>query len=296
MQIGVARVPLYAAGLAVIVAAAITGCAASSGSGSAGPSAEPSVTPQQAVLLAAKTSKSVESLSGTMTAQVNAKPGWEGSTTGQPTDMTMSGTFAEQLHPLLVSASIGSLTAQGTAMPGGLTEILSPTTLYLKWPILSQEMHSTKPWLAIPLSSLGKGAGISLDQAMNQTTGGSDPLAQTQMLGGATDVRELTSGTANGVPVTEYTGTLSLDRALSYLTGSAKSQMEQAISAAGFRTATFTAWIDANHQVRKATITEVGTQVTETVTITMISINHPVDIAVPPASQTTSEPNLKSLG
>jgi hypothetical protein len=282
MQLSIARLPLCTAGLAVIVAAAVTGCAASSGSGSAGSSAEPSVTPQQAVLLAAKTTKSVESLSGTMTAQLNAKPGWEGSTTGRPTDMTMAGTFAEQLHPLLVSASIGSLTVQGTPMPGGLTEILSPTTLYLKW--------------SIPLSSLGKGTGMSLDQAMNQTTGGSDPLAQTQMLGGATDVHQLISGTADGVPVTEYTGTLSLDRALSSLTGSAKTQMEQAISAAGFRTATFTAWIDANHRVRKATITEVGTQVTETVTITMTSINQPVDIAVPPASQTTSVPNLNSLG
>ena len=46
----------------------------------------------------------------------------------------------------------------------------------------------------------------------------------------------------------------------------AKSEAQQAIAAAGFSTATFTVWIDGQHTVRKAVVTEVGKTVTETTT------------------------------
>jgi hypothetical protein len=202
----------------------------------------------------------------------------------------MTATFPEQLHPsLLAGVNIESLSSAGMSLPGGLTEIITPATLYLKWSFLTQTLHLTRPWLAIPVSSISNSSGINLSQIFSQATG-SGPLTQSQLLQGATSVRQVGTGSIGGVPVTEYTGTLPLDKGISYLSGSAKTEAQQAIAAAGFSTATFTVWIDGQHTVRKAVVTEVGKTVTETITTTITSINQPVNIALPTAGQTSPLP------
>jgi hypothetical protein len=175
------------------------------------------------------------------------------------------------------------------SLPGGLAEIITSATLYMKWSFLTQTLHLTRPWLAIPVSSISKSSGINLSQIFSQATG-SGPLTQSQLLQGATSVRQVGTGSIGGVPVTEYTGTLPLDKGISYLSGSAKTEAQQAIAAAGFSTATFTVWIDGQHTVRKAIVTEVGKTVTETITTTITSINQPVNIALPMAGQTSPLP------
>jgi hypothetical protein len=202
----------------------------------------------------------------------------------------MSATFAEQVHPSPVaSVNIASLSSAGMSVPGGLAEIVTTSTLYLKWSYLTQMLHLSKPWLAIPLSSLSQSGGVNLSQILSQATG-SGPLAQSQLLQGATSVRQVGTGSLDGVPVTEYTGTLPLDKGLSYLSGAAKAQLQQAMASAGFTEMTFTVWIDGQHTVRKAVDTETGKDVTETITTTITSINQPVNIAVPTASQTSPLP------
>jgi hypothetical protein len=203
----------------------------------------------------------------------------------------MSATFAEQLHPsLLASVDIGTLSAAGQSLPGGLSEIVTPSTLYLKWSFLTSALHLGKPWLAIPVSSLGKKSGVNLTQIFSQLQS-SGPLTESQLLAGATSVRQVGTGTIDGVAVTEYTGTLPLDKGMSFLSGSVKAQVQQAIAAAGLRTATFTVWIDGQHLVRKSLVTESGKSLTEVITTTITGINQPVNIAVPPASQTSPMPS-----
>jgi hypothetical protein len=290
-----ARLPLYAAGLAAIAAAALTGCGANSSSGSgsaaAGTPAAPGGTPAApggalgAVRLAAKTASGANSFTGTMAIQIAAKPGASGSG-----DFALAATFAERLHPaLLASVDIGSLSSSGTSLPGGLSEIVTPGTLYLKWNFLTQELHLTRPWLTIPVSAMSKSSGVNLGQIFGEATG-SGPLTESQLLAGATAVRQVGTGTLDGVPVTEYTGTLPLDKGIAYLSGSARTQLQQAITAAGFTTAAFTVWIDGQHLVRKAIVTEVGKTVSETTTTTITSINQPLSVTVPSASQTSPLP------
>ena len=98
--------------------------------------------------------------------------------------------------------------------------------------------------------------------------------------------------------MTEYTGTVSLDKGMQYLTGSAKAAMQKQITAAGLTTATFTVWVDGQRVMRKAVITENGTAVTEVVTVAINTINQPVSIPVPAAGQTTPLPSgaLGSVG
>jgi type IV secretory pathway ATPase VirB11/archaellum biosynthesis ATPase len=77
---------------------------------------------------------------------------------------------------------------------------------------------------------------------------------------------------------------------MQYLSGTAKAAMQQQITAAGLKTATFTVWVDGQQVMRKAVITETGTALTEVITVSSSSINQPVNIAVPAADQTTALP------
>ena len=287
MHPGAARWPSYTAGIAVIVAAAITGCGANSSPTAGGGSARQApASALDTVKLAAKTASSANSFTGTMDLRASVKPG-AASSSGS---VNMSASFAEQLRPsLLASVSISSLSAAGMSLPGGLNEIITPSTLYLKWSFLTQTLHLSKPWLAIPVSSIGKSSGLNLSQMLSQATN-SDPLTQSQLLQGATSVRQVGTGNLNGLPVTEYTGTVPLDKGLTYLSGSAKAQVQQAMASAGLSTATFTVWIDGQHTVRKAVLTEVGKGLTETITTTITSINQPVNVTPPSAGQTSSLP------
>ena len=276
---------VYAAGLTAILAAALGGCAATSSGTAATSSAAPS-SPLDAVRLASKTTSGATSFTGSMSLQATAKSGSSGSQ-----NVSMTATMAERLHPsLLAQLNVGTVSGAGSTLPPGLDEIATPTAIYMRWPYLTQALHLTKPWLGIPLSSLSKGTGVNFSQLFSQATS-SSPLNESQMLAGATDVRKAGTGTIDGVAVTEYTGSLSLDKGIQYLSGSVKAQVQKEITAAGLTTGTFTVWIDAQHTMRKAIIKENGTTLTETITITVDTLNQPVNITVPAADQTSPLPS-----
>ena len=296
MRARIGRSPFYLAGLTAIATAALAGCAAGSpgtGATGAGTQAAASSSPLDAVQLAAKTTGGANSFTGTMSVQATAKAGAPSSG-----NVSMTATMAEQLRPsLLAEVQIGTFSAAGQSLPGGLSEIITPSNLYLKWSLLTQELHTGKPWLVIPVSALSKSSGVNLSQLFSQATN-SSPLNESQMLAGASGVRKVGTGTIDGVPVTEYTGTVSLDKGMQYLSGSSRAAMQKQIAAAGLSTATFTVWVDGQRVMRKAVITEQGTAVTEVVTVAISTINQPVNIQVPAADQTTPLPSgaLGSLG
>lgn len=304
MSAGFVRQPWQAAGLAAMAAAAIAGCGASSASTpsasgattSAGSAATSSASALSAVQLAAKTAAGANTVTGTMSVQATVKPGATATpsgTTGAASsgNLDLTATFAEQLRPyLLASVDIGSLTSSGSSLPGGMSEILTPSTLYLKASVLTQELHLSKPWIVIPLSQISKSSGINLSQILDSVNG-NGPLTQSQLLAGATSVHQAGTSTLDGVRVTEYTGTLSLDKGLASLPSSTRTQLQQAIAAEGLTTANFTVWIDDSHTVRKSVVTEAGKALTETITTTVTSLGKPVKIALPPASQTAPLPS-----
>ena len=286
MDTRVARKPLRAAGFAVVLTAALAAC----GSQSAGSSSGASATPLSTIRLAAETSDNANSFTGTMSLKSTAKAG--GSTSD---DAAFNATFAEQLHPSLVAeVTFASLSTAGSTLPGSMTEILTTKTLYMKWAYLTQLLHTTKPWLALPLSTLGKSSGINLSQLLGQA-GSSSPLSESQLLGGATSVRKVGTGTLDGVAVTEYAGTLSLDKGIKYLSAGNRAAVQKQLTAAGLTTATFTVWIDGKSTVRKAIINENGTTVSDTITVAITSINQPVGVTIPAASQTSALPTSGDL-
>ena len=296
MRARTSRSPFYAAGLTAIAAAALAGCAAAgSGTGAAGSGANAAApsSPLDAVQLAAKTTGGANSFTGTMSVRATATSG--ASSSG---NVSITASMAEQLRPsLLTEVQIGTLSVAGQSLPGGLSEVVTPSNLYLKWSVLTQELHAGKPWLVIPVSALSKSSGVNLSQLFSQATN-SSPLNESQLLTGATGVRKVGTGTIDGVPVTEYTGTVSRDKGMQYLSGSARASMQKEVAAAGLTTATFTVWVDGQRVMRKAIITEHGTALTEVITVAISTLNQPVNIQIPAADQTTSLPAgaLGSLG
>jgi len=295
-----APLALPVAGLAAVLAGTLAGCepstvtAAAAAAASVGASPSVTQTPLAAVKLAAQVTNGVSSFTGTMSLQVTgnsgvATPSSGSTSSGSAGDMMMASTFTEQVRPLLAHVNIQSLSAGGTSLPGGVDEILTPGTIYLKWSLLTQTLHLTRPWLAIGVSAMTPSTGVNFGELFTEASS-SGPLTESQLLAGATSVSEGGTSVVAGVPVTEYTGTIPMTQGASLLSGSAKAQLQQAITADGFRTATFTAWIDAQHMVRKAVVTEVGKTVTETITTTITSVDQPDKVSVPPANQTAPLP------
>jgi hypothetical protein len=264
------------AGTVTILAA----CASGGGTPSAGVSTSASaLTPRQAILLAAKHTKTVNSFSATMHIQATANGA----------GFTMNGAFREQLHPnVLGQMDLSAISTGGQSIPGGMSVVITTTALYMRLPQLTQALHTSKPWVKIPLSALGatgKGLSSLLEQAQS-----SSPLAQTQLLSQSKDVKKVGTTVLGGVPVTEYAGTYSMAQALAAVPASERAYIAKSVSAAGIKSVRFTLWLDDQQLTRKLVAVETGSSVTETVTMNVSGYNQPVSIQAPSAAQTYTVP------
>ncbi len=287
--------PLCAAGLTAILAAAAGGLRR----GRLGHGARPArstaaaASPLDAVQLAAKTTSGASSFTGTMSLQATAKPGAPSSG-----NVSMTATMAEQLRPsLLAEVQIGTLSAAGQTLPGGMSEIITPSDLYLKWPVLTQELHTGKPWLVIPVSALSKSSGINFSQLFSQATS-SQPAQRVPAARRRQRRAEGRDGDDRRRPGDRVHRDRLPRQGMQYLTGSAKTAMQKEIAAAGLTTATFTVWVDGQHGDAQGRHHRERHGLTEVVTVTITSVNQPVNIPVPAADQTTPLPSgaLGSLG
>lgn len=275
-----------------ILALAAAGCS----SGTSASTAQPELrTPVQEVQLAASTASEVNSFTATVNMDLTTK----GASTGAQS-VTVAGTVSEVVHPTpLAEFTFSTLKAAGSPLPGGMSEIITSKELYVKLAALTTMLHTDKQWLGLPVSSMSSSSGLNFGALFSQSDT-SNPLTMTQLLAGATDVKKAGTGTVGGVPVTEYTGSYALTTAIGKLPASVRSSVSSAFKQAGLdsSTARFTVWIDAQHIVRKD-ITEVASSTfSESFTTTVTSVNQPVNITAPPASQvyTVSAASLGSIG
>ncbi len=258
--------------------------ACASGGGTPSSSTSTSASPlsaRQTIRLAADKAQRVTSFSGTM-----------GITLNQPAQgtVTMSGTLAEQLSPSLeAEINFSTLEGGGQSLPGGLDEIVTKQAVYIKMSVLARALHTTKPWVKLPLSELSSLTGANLNQLFSQAQA-NNPLTQTQMLTASPDVHKVGTGVIGGVPVTEYAGTYSIDKGLASLPANVRSSLSSQIASLGIKTSQFHVWIDGQSQVRKLTVNLTASKLTETVTETITSINQPVTITLPAAGETYTIP------
>lgn len=247
---------------------------ASSGGASSGGS---TLTAAQAIKDAAQHAQKATSYAADVTVQ-----------TSGTASSTISGTLKQQTTPSpLAVADFSSVTVQGQQVPGGMEEIIDSGGIYLKLAELSKQ--TGKPWIKIPGSDLSNLGGASLGQLLQN--GSNDPLVQTQMLASSTNVKKVGTATINGVATTEYTGTYPITAGLAKLPSATRSKIASQLRAMGLTTEHFTVWLDDQQQVRKVVNSAKGTSEQVASTVTVTSVNQPVTVTLPPASQTATVPS-----
>jgi hypothetical protein len=258
------------AGTIVILAAGAAGCASS---GSSAP------TPRQSLQLAAQAAESEKSTDATLSFEIAGA--------NSSDNIRLAGTVKEQVHPsLLLEADYSTVSEGSTIVPGGMVEIDTSTAVYAKSSALSGGLGGGTLWIEEPAAQLKQGSSQLFSNLETDS-----PITQTELLGGATSVRSVGTSKLNGIPVTEYSGTITMAAALSHLPPSLRSQLKPVITQNGITSAQFRIWLDDQHQARKIVLTEnTSNSVTEYSTVTVDTINQPVNIQVPPASEVTSFP------
>jgi len=234
------------------------------------------MSPAQAITLASWQAKHATSFSSS----------WSVKMAGTPSG-TMAGTFEMSTRPLLFDMGVSTFNVGGRSLPGGVQEILTGHALYLKMPGLAQRFG--KSWVKVSFAEFQKRTGISLAQITQQMQQ-NNPLVQTQMLAAAKNVRVAGHQMIDGVPTTHYTGTYTAAAQLARLPSSLRAAEQKALQRLGVTSAQFSVWIDGQHQARKIIVRETGTSEQVTATFTVTSINQPVRVTLPPASQVAAIP------
>jgi hypothetical protein len=272
-----------AAAAALTCALAVAACSGGGSTGTAAPSASarPSrsaMSPPQVLAAAASQAQQVRSFSATMT--INSSGVYTSS---------LSGTVDEQVKPTLLAHEKYSVTANGTPLPGGMEAVLTGQAIYLKLSSLSQMLG--KPWVKVSFASLKSGTGANFAPLVHQMQT-SNPLAYAQMLPDATSVQAAGTATIGGVATTEYTGTLDPVKALTRLDPSLEKVLAPMYQSLGITSDKFTVWVDGQHQIRKLSQVQSGPKYHATSVMTVTSVNQPVTVQVPPASQTAGMPGV----
>jgi hypothetical protein len=201
----------------------------------------------------------------------------------------LTGTLAEQARPAPLVHQVFQLTSNGSVIPGGMETLLTGHAIYLKVRSLAKLLG--KPWVKLSFASLKSGKGVSLAPLIHQLQS-TNPLAVAQMFPSARNIRRAGSQVINGVPVTEYTGTLQVGTALRRVAPDVRKLIGPAMSASGVTTATFRVWVDGQHQIRKLVEHQSGRRYQATVTMLVTSVNRPLRIQLPPPHRVATLPGL----
>ncbi len=179
-------------------------------------------------------------------------------------------------------------------MPGGSDSIVTPTVYYIREAALSRYLHTTEPWVELsPAAFLTDSAMLNSVPDEPGNTFWGDPRFGAGLLTTSTDVRAVGTGSVNGVPAAEYEGTYSAASGLAYLKATDGSADSAQVTAMGLTTVGFMAWLGPQQRLLKLVLTEAGTHANLTVTQTIASIDQPVSIQLPPASETYVVPGTK---
>lgn len=259
----------------------------------------------QAVDLAARNTQRVRSL--TMTEKVTIRlpkslghpptgslPGNNGGAlVGPGGQIGVSATVAMQLKPTLLAEVRMNLGPHGMV----LDEILTTRAIYMRLPALpALPGDRGKPWVKVSLSKLP--GGITPAKLFAKLRGidplAANPLGVGKLLRLAKNLRIVHGPVVDGVPTTEYAGTIPLP-GLATLFPAAKGNMASAPAALRKTGLPFRVWIDGQDQVRRLMLS-IGTHGRSVMlTINVTSINQPVRIVLPPASKISAVPTRMAV-
>lgn len=175
-------------------------------------------------------------------------------------------------------------------------------TMYMKVPAALQGELGGKQWLKMDVGALMRQAGVDIDLGSLFQGQSNDPTQGLGMLRGADDVAKVGPETIRGVETTHYKVDLSLDKAIADApTPEARDAMQKLSNLYTVRKLPVDVWLDSDGRVRQfqeSLDTSVirlpdglrtqGNPLSGHVTVTydLFDFGRPVDVTLPPASQT----------
>ena len=175
-----------------------------------------------------------------------------------------------------------------------LTEIVDGAVLYLHFPLIAATAGQGKEWMKLDLTKAANGA--LGDVVGSGGAFGSDPSAFVQFLEGAGKVTQVGTEDVRGVHTTHFSGSYTMNDALSSLSADRRQRVEDALSALGIPDAArstevpFDAWISDDGLVRRMQTTLDFSKLapnqktplgTMTTTIDLFDFGAPVNITIP---------------
>lgn len=270
------------AGLSAAALILVAGCASGVGSAHGTPGGGSSGSPlpaRQALLAAATEASAINSAVETINVQDR------GASTS-----TMTGTFRYQLKPTLEASADFHTDMFGVSTQ--MKAIATSDAVYFNLGTLSGFPDlgrlTGKPWIKLDLSVLN-GAGMAGFAQLVQGIQGGDFAARTHLYAVAQNVHMAGTQVIDGVPTTEYDGSFRVAAALDALPASFHEALAAELQALGTGPVYFREWIDAQHHVRKMVEVHTVNGTTTTSTVLITAFNQPVDVTLPPASQTNTE-------
>lgn len=172
------------------------------------------------------------------------------------------------------------------------------STVYLRFPLLSQLVGEGKPWLKLDAESLAQAAGKDLGELGQLNQG--DPSQALAYLKAAGDFAEAGTETVRGVETTHYTGAIDLSKAVEEVPEGQRAQLERLLDEGAVKELPAEAWIDDNGYLRKLTLAFAGlagaSDAGFDLTMEMFDFGSPVDIEPPPADEVTDITDLATKG
>jgi hypothetical protein len=141
---------------------------------------------------------------------------------------SVNATAQFRLQPTLAfSGRLDEVKRGGQPMPGVTGQaIYTGDVLYAKVPQLARFVAGGKPWVKVDVNQAGQQAGFDAKGLVEQLRK-VNPAEQTKMLTASKDARRVGEETVDGVKTTRYTGTVTVQDALSRLDGQTRERVRQ---------------------------------------------------------------------
>ncbi|MCP9212156.1 DUF1396 domain-containing protein [Streptomyces cucumeris] len=262
---------------ALLTAALLCAGAVGCGSEKAGDKSAdtPAMSPVAAVKAAAKNTEKLTSLSYRMSGRT-------------PEEGRFSGEGAISFKPKAMRMTMRTLD-QGDDV--SLEMRFIGKTMYMGSDEFAPEMEG-KRWIKLDVSTLGKGG--SGDRSASSLSGQADknPADESTFLSSSDNVKRVGKETIDGVSTTHYRGTVTVDQMRASLKGEDAETRErreknfEQLDEMGIERVSMDMWIDGEHHTKRFRMRGKGDKGPLDNTVTFLSINKPVTVKAPPASET----------
>lgn len=191
------------------------------------------------------------------------------------------------------------LSAAGQAGSGEMEVLTKGDMYYLKWPLFSQAVGASTPWVSFDVTKLDEITGIDTSSLKQVNQG--DPTRTLLYLKAAGTVEDQGTEEIDGVSTTKYHAVIDLNKVADVVPAEQRAVMRDAANTLmqqyGITELPMDVWIDANGLPRELfyeiSAKVQGQNVKSSMTMNLSDYGIAVNIQPPPASQVTDLASLK---